>query len=141
MKTVGERIRHVRKSLDLTQEDLSDKLGVTSSHISGIERSRHKPSHQFITGFCNIFGIDKKWLAEGGDLSANGVSLHNIINHNGNGDIINGSQSSEESKSLEKEGMSLDKKISQLRELGSLKNDGVLTEKEFENLKSEILKA
>lgn len=38
METVGQRIRRLRKALDMNQTDLAEKLGVDQSTVSDIER-------------------------------------------------------------------------------------------------------
>lgn len=41
---VGVRIKKLRKALNLTQEVLAEKLGVTSNHLSYIETGARRPS-------------------------------------------------------------------------------------------------
>ena len=42
--TMGDRIRDVRKKRDLTQEQLAEKLDITISYVSEIERGLKLPS-------------------------------------------------------------------------------------------------
>ncbi len=40
---IGSRIRQYRKSAGLTQEKLSEKIGITPKHLSKLEAGRHNP--------------------------------------------------------------------------------------------------
>ena len=40
---IGSRIRQYRKSANLTQEKLSEKIGITPKHFSKLEAGRHNP--------------------------------------------------------------------------------------------------
>jgi len=40
---IGKRICHYRKNIGLTQEKLSEKIGITSKHLSKLESGRHNP--------------------------------------------------------------------------------------------------
>lgn len=41
---IGVRIKKMRNGLDLTQEKLAEKLGITSNHLSYIETGARRPS-------------------------------------------------------------------------------------------------
>ena len=41
---VGKRIREIRNFLKLTQSDLSEKIGISGSHLSDIERGKMLPT-------------------------------------------------------------------------------------------------
>ena len=41
---VGKRIRDARKSMNITQESLSEMCGCTSKHLSSVENGKKKPS-------------------------------------------------------------------------------------------------
>ena len=40
---IGSRIRQYRKRANLTQEKLSEKIGITPKHLSKFEAGRHNP--------------------------------------------------------------------------------------------------
>ncbi|MGE5606549.1 MAG: helix-turn-helix domain-containing protein [Bacteroidota bacterium] len=65
MSNFGERIKEIRDKFNLTQSQLGDKLGVSSSYISRVENNKETPSDTFIFLFCNIFFIRKEWLMNG----------------------------------------------------------------------------
>ena len=43
-RTIGKRIKKLREELDLTQEDLSEKVHVSTVYIGYIEQGRNVPS-------------------------------------------------------------------------------------------------
>lgn len=43
-KLLGKRIKELRKSKNLTQEQLAELIGIETSSLSGIESGRHFPS-------------------------------------------------------------------------------------------------
>lgn len=57
-KRIGKRIAFYRKSASLTQSVLSEKLGVTESYISQIERGSAKPSLSRLSQISDILNID-----------------------------------------------------------------------------------
>jgi len=50
-KIFGENVRKVRKSKELTQEELADKTGLHSTYIGQVERGRRNPS---LINICKI---------------------------------------------------------------------------------------
>lgn len=53
-KLVGIRIKHKRKEKSLTQEELSEKLNISTGQLSCIERGVYLPTTQNIYKICNI---------------------------------------------------------------------------------------
>lgn len=45
---IGQRIRKIRKARDLSQEDLSEKIGISITHMSHIETGNTKMSLQVL---------------------------------------------------------------------------------------------
>lgn len=63
------RIKELRSVLGLSQKDFADKLGLTDTAISKIEKGDRNPSEQTIKSVCREFNIDYFWLTEGkGDM-------------------------------------------------------------------------
>ena len=69
MMTQGERVKKIRKSLNLTLEKFGEKLGVGRTAISNIEKGNRKLTNQMTRSICREFGINEVWLrtGEGGD--------------------------------------------------------------------------
>jgi len=57
-KAIGRRIAIYRKSIPMTQAVLSEKLGVTESYISQIERGSAKISLGRLAQVAEILGVD-----------------------------------------------------------------------------------
>ena len=69
MNDLGDRVRALRKALNLTLEDFGNKLGMTKSSVSGIENGKNGASEQTLRLMCATFGADYFWLTEGtGDM-------------------------------------------------------------------------
>ena len=61
---IGQRFRLVRDHYDLTQVAFANRLGVTSAHISKIEKEKTSPSEAFIKLVCKEYGVNEEWLKE-----------------------------------------------------------------------------
>lgn len=67
--TQGERIREVRKALNLTLEKFGSKLGVTKQTVSRIENGINNLTEQMTKAICREFHVDYIWLTTGeGDM-------------------------------------------------------------------------
>lgn len=53
----GARLRSSRESRGWTQEDLSERMGISSGHISGVETTRKAPSLLFAKAADSAFGL------------------------------------------------------------------------------------
>lgn len=56
-KAIGKRIKQLRKSKGLTQEQLAEKCTVSVHHISGLERGLHSPSLAMLERMAHILGV------------------------------------------------------------------------------------
>jgi transcriptional regulator with XRE-family HTH domain len=63
--TQGERINDVRNSLGLTLEKFGEKLGVTKTAISRIEKGERSLTEQMTKSICREFSVDYMWLTTG----------------------------------------------------------------------------
>ena len=63
--TQGERIKDVRNSLGLTLEKFGEKLGVTKTAISRIEKGERSLTEQMTKSICREFSVDYMWLTPG----------------------------------------------------------------------------
>jgi transcriptional regulator with XRE-family HTH domain len=57
MKTLGLKIREERRRQDLTLEQLSQKTGLSKSHLSQIERGLSQPSITSLKKIAYVFGM------------------------------------------------------------------------------------
>jgi len=60
-----ERIKKIRKELDLTQQKFADKLGIKRNTIAMYEMGKTIPSKQTITSICREFNVNEEWLLNG----------------------------------------------------------------------------
>ena len=65
MNTLGERLRHARKSKGATQESLADTIGVSRGVIFNLEKNKTDPQAIVINAICQTLNIDKEWLQTG----------------------------------------------------------------------------
>ena len=63
--TLGERIKKLRKELDLTQQKLADRLGVKQNTIALIESGKRNTSDQLLFSVCREFNVSEEWLRNG----------------------------------------------------------------------------
>lgn len=69
--TIGERIKEVRKSSDLTQTDFGKRVKISGASVSMIEKGINNPSDQTINLICREFHVNEDWLRTGaGEMSA-----------------------------------------------------------------------
>lgn len=62
--TIGERIKKVRKTLDLTQQEFADQLRMKRNSIAQVEGGRGT-SDQTIFAICREFNVSEQWLRTG----------------------------------------------------------------------------
>jgi len=59
------RIKEIRKSHNLTQQEFADRLGVGRSTIAGYENGERIPVSAVITLISREFGVNEEWLRNG----------------------------------------------------------------------------
>ena len=55
-RLIGIRIMQRRKALGLTQEELSEQIGLSKNHLSNIERGIYLPTTQAVMQICTALG-------------------------------------------------------------------------------------
>lgn len=60
-----ERLKKLRKTLDLTQQEFAGKLKVPRNTIGGYEVGKSNPSDAAVNNICNIFNVNEEWLRTG----------------------------------------------------------------------------
>ena len=60
-----DRLKKLRKELDLTQQAFADKIGMKQNTIAQYEMGRTTPSDAIIFSICREFGVNEKWLSSG----------------------------------------------------------------------------
>lgn len=66
---VNERIKKLRKTLDLTQQEFADKIGVKQNTVAQYEIGRNIPIDSVVFLICKEFNVREEWLRTGeGDM-------------------------------------------------------------------------
>lgn len=60
-----ERLKKLRKALDLTQQKFADKIGMKQNTIAQYEMGRTIPSDAIIFSICREFNVNEEWLRTG----------------------------------------------------------------------------
>lgn len=60
-----DRIKKIRKELDLTQQAFADKIGMKRNTIAQYEMGRTIPSDAIIFSICREFNVSEEWLRTG----------------------------------------------------------------------------
>lgn len=62
---MNERIKKLRKALDLTQREFGDRIGVKPNTIATYEIGRNEPIDAVIVLICREFNVNETWLRTG----------------------------------------------------------------------------
>lgn len=74
---IGDRIKSIRKKNGLSLEQFGERVGVSKSGMSKIERAENGTTDQTIKSICREFGVNEHWLrtGEGEMLDASNPSI------------------------------------------------------------------
>ena len=61
----GDRIKLLRKELELTQEKFSERLGIKRNTIAKYETGINEPTNAVISLICREFNVNEQWLRTG----------------------------------------------------------------------------
>ncbi len=66
---MNERLKKLRKTLDLTQQKFGERIGVKGNTIAQYELGRNEPIDAVINLICREFNVNEEWLRTGtGDM-------------------------------------------------------------------------
>lgn len=60
-----DRIKKLRKALDLTQQEFADRIGIKRNTIANYETGRNDPIDSVVSLICREFNVNEKWLRFG----------------------------------------------------------------------------
>ena len=60
-----ERIRKLRKTLDLTQEKFAERIGIKRNTIATYESGRNEPVDSVVALICREFHVNEEWFRYG----------------------------------------------------------------------------
>ena len=62
---MNERLKKLRKTLDMTQQAFADRIGMKQNTIAQYEMGRTVPSDAIILSICREFNVNEEWLRTG----------------------------------------------------------------------------
>ena len=62
---MNERLKKLRKTLDLTQQEFADRIGSKRNTIAKYETDTNVPSAAVISLICREFNVNEEWLRNG----------------------------------------------------------------------------
>lgn len=62
---MNERIKKLRKTLELTQQAFADRIGLKRNTVAQYEIGRNEPIDAVILSICREFNVDEEWLRTG----------------------------------------------------------------------------
>lgn len=66
---MNERLKKLRKALDLTQQEFADRIGIKRNSFANYETGRNTPIDAIIVSICREFNVSEDWLRDGiGDM-------------------------------------------------------------------------
>ncbi len=60
-----DRIKQLRKALDLTQQEFADRIGIKRNSYANYETGRNTPIDAIIVSICREFNVNEEWLRNG----------------------------------------------------------------------------
>ena len=64
-----ERLKKLRKALDLTQQEFADRIGSKRNTVAKYETEANTPSAAVVSLICREFNVNEDWLRDGfGDM-------------------------------------------------------------------------
>ena len=65
ISTVGARLKSIRTTLKITQQEFADRIGVSRGALANYEVNRNEPIDAVITLICREFNVNEEWLRTG----------------------------------------------------------------------------
>ncbi len=65
IETISQRIKKLRRALDLTQQGFADRIGMKRNTVASYEIERNGPSNSVISLICKEFNVSETWLRTG----------------------------------------------------------------------------
>lgn len=66
---MNQRLKKLRKSLDITQQEFADRLGIKRNTVATYESGKSNPSDSAVMLICREFNVNEEWLRTGnGDI-------------------------------------------------------------------------
>lgn len=83
-EVMNERIKQLRKEINISQEEFGKRIGIGKTSVSKIETGENSPSEQTIMLMCREFNVNEEWLRNGkGDMFINLTHMEKAYNRFG----------------------------------------------------------
>lgn len=76
---IGQRIRKIRKAHGLSQEELAEKIEISTTHMSHIETGNTKLSLPVFVDLAAVLGVRTDELLYDGDSAARSAAIEEIV--------------------------------------------------------------
>ncbi len=63
---MNERLKKLRKTLELTQQEFADRIGIKRNTLATYESGRNEPIDAVVSLICREFNVYEYWLRNGG---------------------------------------------------------------------------
>ncbi len=64
MSTFGAKIRSLRENLELSQQEVSEKIGCSSKVLSNYELGKREPDFETLIKLCDFFNVTADYLLD-----------------------------------------------------------------------------
>ena len=62
---INQRVKELRKALNMTQVSFSQVIALSSGYLAGIETEKRRVNNRLIKLICSSFKVNEKWLRIG----------------------------------------------------------------------------
>ena len=62
---MNERLKKLRKELDMTQQEFADRIGIKRNSLANYETGRNTQIDAIIVSICREFNVNENWLRTG----------------------------------------------------------------------------
>lgn len=76
---IGQRIRKIRKAHGLSQEELAEKVGISTTHMSHIETGNTKLSLPVLVALATALDVRTDEMLSDGEFASRGTAVEEII--------------------------------------------------------------
>ena len=75
----NERLKELRLSRELTQEEFAKRIGISRSAVGMYEKGKREPDFETLELFADFFNVDMNYLLGKSDVSTDISSIKNIV--------------------------------------------------------------
>lgn len=63
--TIGQRVKQLRKYLEMSQTEFGSNINLKQAAVGMIEHSRRQPTDRVIADIVRVYGVSESWLRTG----------------------------------------------------------------------------